>query len=76
MGATRQDDAKVVNSTSTFYVHYSVEELAKQQGVEPVTDVSALAGDFWPQDESSEEFIETLASWRREGNGGSSKGTS
>jgi hypothetical protein len=71
--ATRQDDAKAKNGTATFYVHFSVEELAKQQGVEPVTDVSALAGNFWPQDESSEEFIETLASWRKEGNGRSKK---
>ncbi len=73
MRATRQDDAESEDSTSTFYAHNSVEELARQQGVGPVTDVSVLVGDFWPEDESSEEFIETLANWRKEGNGGSKK---
>jgi hypothetical protein len=51
-------------TTPTFYSHISVEELAEQQGVVPVTDLSKLAGDFWPEDESSEEFIWTLRQWR------------
>ncbi len=67
MRAVRQDDTNAEDSTVAFYVHHSVESLAKQQGVEPVRDVAALAGDFWPEDESGEEFIETLARWRKEG---------
>jgi hypothetical protein len=26
-----------------------------------------LIGDFWPDDESSDEFIATIRRWRREG---------
>jgi hypothetical protein len=41
--------------------------LAKEQGVEPVRDISSLYGDFWPEDESMEEFLATLRRWRQEG---------
>jgi hypothetical protein len=41
--------------------------LAKEQGVEPVRDISSLYGDFWPEDESVEEFLVTLRRWRQEG---------
>jgi hypothetical protein len=35
-----------------------------EQGTGPILDVSVLHGDFWPEDESSEEFLETLREWR------------
>ena len=44
--------------------HPSVEQLMAEQGTGPVTDVSALHGDFWPDDESIEGFLETLHEWR------------
>ena len=35
-------------------------ELMAEQGTGPIPDVSVLQGDFWPEEESIEEFYE----WR------------
>ena len=42
----------------------SIEQLMAEQGTGPIMDVSVLHGDFWPEEESSEEFLETLREWR------------
>lgn len=34
------------------------------QGIGPIIDVSVLHGNFWPEDESIEEFLEILYEWR------------
>lgn len=44
--------------------HPSIEQLTAEQGTGPITDVSVLHGDFWPEDESIEEFLATLHEWR------------
>ena len=44
--------------------HPSVEQLMAEQGTGPVTDVSVLHGDFWPEEESVEEFVATIREWR------------
>ncbi|MGA2041427.1 MAG: hypothetical protein ABSH42_19265 [Bryobacteraceae bacterium] len=44
--------------------HPSVDQLTAEQGTGPITDVSVLHGDFWPEDESVEDFLETLHEWR------------
>jgi phage protein U len=44
--------------------HPSVEQLMAEQGTGPVNDVSVLHGDFWPEEESIEEFLEALHEWR------------
>jgi hypothetical protein len=44
--------------------HPSVEQLMAEQGTGPITDVSSLHGDFWPEEESIEEFLEALHEWR------------
>ena len=44
--------------------HPSVEQLIAEQGTGPIHDVSALHGDFWPEEESIEDFLETLHEWR------------
>jgi hypothetical protein len=41
--------------------------LAREQGVGPIRDFDALRADFWPEDESADEFVETIRRWRREG---------
>jgi hypothetical protein len=41
--------------------------IAAEQGVQPVTSLDDLVGDFWPDDESVDEFIATVREWRREG---------
>jgi len=45
----------------------SIEELAAQQGVKPIENPDDLRGDFWPEDESADEFLAALEEWRREG---------
>jgi hypothetical protein len=44
--------------------HPSFEQLMAEQGTGPITDVSVLHGDFWPEEESIEEFLATLHEWR------------
>jgi hypothetical protein len=44
-----------------------VEELAAEKGVKPVEDPNELKGDFWPEDESVDEFLAWLRALRREG---------
>ena len=47
--------------------HPSIEQLMAEQGTGPITDVSVLHGDFWPEDESVEEFVATIREWRGHG---------
>lgn len=47
-----------------------LELLAAQQGVSLVTDFNDLLGDFWPEDESPDDFIAAVREWRREGDTG------
>lgn len=42
-----------------FWDNLSVDELACRQGVSPVTDLDALAGD-WPEADSFEDFLSFL----------------
>jgi hypothetical protein len=44
--------------------HPSIEQLMEEQGTGPITDVSVLHGDFWPEEESVEEFVATIREWR------------
>jgi len=40
--------------------------LAKQQGVEPITDFDRLASKLWPEDEGVDEFIESIRAAREQ----------
>ena len=51
-----------------FWRHKSVDELAAEQGVQPIEDFQAFLdeiGGVWPEEESVEEFIAWLAKTRR-----------
>lgn len=41
--------------------------LAAEQDARPAGRFEDLLGDFWPEDESVDEFIEAVRKWRREG---------
>ncbi len=41
-----------------------LEELAAEQGVQPMTDL--LKADFWPEDESVDDFVRTIRERRRD----------
>jgi hypothetical protein len=44
-----------------------IEALAKRQGVGPLSfDVLRAKADFWPEDESIDDFIATVRRWRDE----------
>ena len=47
-----------------FEAKPTLEELIAQQGKGPVHDVRVLHGDFWPEDESIEDFLAALHAWR------------
>jgi hypothetical protein len=49
-----------------FYHPKSIEELAEEQGVRPVEDFESLLGDFWPEDESVDDFLAERERWRQE----------
>jgi hypothetical protein len=42
----------------------SLDEIIAQQGKGPITDPATLHGNFWPEEESIEEFLEALHEWR------------
>jgi hypothetical protein len=41
--------------------------LATAQGISPIEDFECLLGDFWPEDESADDFIAAVRQWRQEG---------
>ncbi|RLB95280.1 MAG: hypothetical protein DRH50_04645 [Deltaproteobacteria bacterium] len=47
-----------------FWQSPSIEELAAAQGVQPISNFENILGDFWPEDESVEEFIACVDHWR------------
>ena len=44
-----------------------LDDLARAQGVSLEADFDALVGDFWPEDESCDDFIAAYRSWRHAG---------
>jgi hypothetical protein len=46
--------------------HIDVQALALQHQVEPIRDPNDLRGDFWPEDESLDEFLNELRASRRD----------
>jgi hypothetical protein len=53
--------------TAFFEGRTDIEVLATQQGVSAVREFDKLLGDFWPEEESADQFIGTVREWRREG---------
>ena len=47
--------------TEDFWSCRSLEELARGQGVQPVDDLTKLAADFWPDEESADDLIDFVA---------------
>jgi hypothetical protein len=56
-------------SGSTFFTQRQTDltDLAAQQGVQPVMNFDDLLGDFWPEDETADDFIAAVRRWRHEG---------
>jgi len=48
------------HSPSTNAAHARVREMARQQGVQPIKSIKELQGDFWPEDESVDKFLDLV----------------
>ena len=44
--------------------HPSIEELVAEQGTRFPADPAELLGDFWPEEESIEDFLRAVHEWR------------
>ena len=44
--------------------HPSIEDLVNEQGTRFRADPADLLGDFWPEEESIEDFLRALREWR------------
>ena len=70
MASKRNDQTEVVAADLPMGIGYaaqghpSIEHLMAQQGTSPITDVRVLHGDFWPEEESIEDFLAALHEWR------------
>ncbi len=42
-----------------------LERLAAEQGVKPIVDLALLRADFWPKDESVDDFVQGVREGRR-----------
>jgi hypothetical protein len=49
-----------------FFGHKNLDQLIAEQGTQPLQSIESLRGDFWPEEESSDEFIAQLRIWRDE----------
>ena len=43
-----------------------LEKIAAEQGVRPVTNFDSLRANFWPEDESVDDFVRTVRERRRD----------
>jgi len=55
-------EAQTAEEESRKKAHAHIWELARQQGVKPVRSIEDLQGDFWPEEESVDDFL----AWVRE----------
>jgi hypothetical protein len=60
-------ESKFEGEYTFFEAETNLESLAESQQVEKIKDFSQLLGDFWPEDESLDQFIEKVREWRYEG---------
>lgn len=51
---------------SDFLKPKSIDEIIEARKIPPVSDLADLAGDFWPQDESSDALIDYIYKQRQE----------
>lgn len=46
--------------------HARAWELARQQGVKPIRSIEDLQGDFWPEEESVDDFLDWVHALRHQ----------
>ena len=59
---------EMTNQTPTIDErHAKLLRLAEEQGVKLIESIDELRGDFFPEDESIDDFVATVRRWRDEG---------
>jgi hypothetical protein len=61
-----QEESESDRDEARRKAHARAWELARQQGVVPIRDIKELQGDFWPEDESIDDFLAWLRATRQE----------
>ncbi len=56
----------LVESADAFWHGADAETLAQAQGVQPAATLASLWADFWPDDETVDDFIATVRAWRHQ----------
>jgi hypothetical protein len=65
--ASRESERRHIAASMDFDSIPDIEALARQQGVSSNVKFEDLLGDFWPEDQSVEDFLAARERWRREG---------
>lgn len=55
------------SSSTSFDARPDLEQLAREQGAPLTANFDNLLGDFWPDEESVDDFLAARTRWRREG---------
>lgn len=56
----------LVESADAFWRGADAKTLAQAQDVQPAATLDSLWADFWPDDETVNDFIATVRAWRRQ----------
>ncbi|HEX8073229.1 MAG TPA: hypothetical protein VF546_25005 [Pyrinomonadaceae bacterium] len=64
-----EQETQAAREAARKRAHARAWELARQQGVKPIRSIEELQGDFWPEDESIDDFLAWLRATRREDKG-------
>jgi glycerol-3-phosphate O-acyltransferase len=59
-------EAQAAEEESRKQAHARAWELARQQGVEPIRSIEDLQGDFWPEEESVDDFLDWVRTMRQQ----------
>jgi hypothetical protein len=66
--AKANEGGRGLEPTLTFHGSQTdLDSLIAAQGVKPVARFEDLLGDFWPEEESADQFLQAVHEWRREG---------
>ena len=60
-----QQSYAFTEESAAFWSPRSIDEIAQTQAAPVITDIRTLAVDFWPDDESADDFNQFIAEQRR-----------
>ena len=60
-----QQSYALPEESAAFWTPRAIDDIVQTQAAPVVTDIGSLAVDFWPEDESADEFNQFIAEQRR-----------